>query len=725
MKRIFIPFALLVFGLIGSSCSQQLDASSPSVVDGDFVFGSYATAKTVMLGAYNTYTGTGFLGSIDINHNDVERANLGFVAEQFGAGQLYGGKDSYTVEKFNINAGHVKGQWDKFYKVINLCNQVIDHIEGFEDFEEIKSTAPNDWSDLLGQAYCLRATMYYDMARGFGDFIYIDKAYQIKTELTNRDYVIEKEMEHVIAAEPLMYYRGQHNHFSDQMTKNYADGLIARMCFMEAGYQTRRTDLGADFYTDGKGNPLTFEVWGTDEARKAQYARRTDWEKFYKESIKWLEKEVNGETPGTILTTEDPRSDKEGRTYGNPFQWYFEQINDLVMAKETIYEQTYAEYTGGSRVAYDLGRACNGGGTGYPPKANAGASVYPVTFYSLFDPQDMRRDVTMTVTASNGKGQEIMNNYSLSNKNTGAVQMNKYDVNRQENPSAVNTQAGMNRVIMRKADLILMLAEAYARTGNNGLAEAELKKVHNRAFPDDIEDAKYAELLASVNGDLVEAILKERMLEFCDEGLRRWDLVRSGQFPKVAVEFRARLVREIEEMKANGYVQYDNGNQYPQYIWTKQVNGKEVLGYRLTMQTPKDIDPDSELGALLIPGWRGQHDDWGKVAAEDGYDLSKLSLDMSNLAIRGLFRYIDPNGAEAKELEANGYTKYEWGVALYTVNGTYDPDREFLWGSAFMCGYSDADYAAKKAPIYLNPYDAAVCSTTGLKNGYGFPSTAN
>jgi hypothetical protein len=141
------------------------------------------------------------------------------------------------------------------------------------------------------------------------------------------------------------------------------------------------------------------------------------------------------------------------------------------------------------------------------------------------------------------------------------------------------------------------------------------------------------------------------------------------------------------------------------------------------MQTPPGTDPDSELGALLIPGWRGQHDDWVKVATEDGYDLKKLSPDMSNLAIRGLFRYIDPESDEAKALEADGYTKTEWGVAMYTVNGKYDPDREYLWSASFMCGYTDADYAAKKAPIYLNPYEASVCATTGLKNGYGFKST--
>ena len=42
-----------------------------------------------------------------------------------------------------------------------------------------------------------------------------------------------------------------------------------------------------------------------------------------------------------------------------------------------------------------------------------------------------------------------------------------------------------------------------------------------------------------------------------------------------------------------------------------------------------------------------------------------------------------------------------------------------------MIGYSDADFAAKKAPIYLIPMNQTTCTTTGLQNGYGFRSSMN
>ncbi len=94
----------------------------------------------------------------------------------------------------------------------------------------------------------------------------------------------------------------------------------------------------------------------------------------------------------------------------------------------------------------------------------------------------------------------------------------------------------------------------------------------------------------------------------------------------------------------------------------------------------------------------------------------------TNLAIKGLFRYIDPASAEAAALEAEGYKKTPWAVGMYIPAGKTAPDQnqEAEWSTKFMGGYTDADYAAKKAPIYLIPMETTVVSTTGIKNGYGF-----
>ena len=716
------------------SCQEYLSANSPSTVDADFVFSSFETGKTVMLGAYNTVTNS-FTSGLPTNFDDIgsdtDRCSVGMVAALCGAAQLYGGQPSYVVESYNINDGNVPGgNWNTFYSCISKCNQIIANIKEMPEYDNIIATAPNDWSDLLGQAYCLRATMYFELVKHFGDCIYYseDELGQDIKELSSRDAIIEKELKAVEQAEKWMYSMNENNHLPDQMTRNYADGLIGRLCFMLAGYQTRRTDLGDDFYVDADGKAISYEVWGTDAARNAAYGRRSDWKKFYAEAIPYLEKAVN-QSAGASLTTVDPRSDKEGRVYDNPFQYYFNQVNNQIMPDESIYEFSIKAEGGGSRIAYNFGRGSNGGGNAYPPKSNAQTCSYPAVFYGMFDPQDMRRDVSVNVTGSSGNGVELLYTYGLSNKVTLGIGINKYDLNRQPNPDARQLYSGINYVYMRQADVILMLAEAYAVNGDNAKATTELRKIHDRAFADDIQDAKFAELLASVGGDLFDAVIEERKLEFVGETIRRWDLVRTGKLPQVAYEYRKQLVDQMAEMKSKGYVQFDNGNQFPAWIWTKTMNAKDVLGYRLTMQTPAGLKEGTDEYGLLVPGWRGQHDDWVSVAVEDGKAASSIVQDKTNVAIQGLFRYIDPASDEAKALEARGYTKTAWGYESYNTmdpkTKEYNPDavKEGRWTSEFMCGYTDADYAAKKAPIYLIPMNETTCTTTGLKNGYGFRST--
>lgn len=75
--------------------------------------------------------------------------------------------------------------------------------------------------------------------------------------------------------------------------------------------------------------------------------------------------------------------------------------------------------------------------------------------------------------------------------------------------------------------------------------------------------------------------------------MRRFDIIRTGILPEVAVENRKVMTAIITGIRNNGYYTFDNGNQLPAYIWTKMVDAKKEYGYRLTTQTPagKENDP--------------------------------------------------------------------------------------------------------------------------------------
>jgi len=78
---------------------------------------------------------------------------------------------------------------------------------------------------------------------------------------------------------------------------------------------------------------------------------------------------------------------------------------------------------------------------------------------------------------------------------------------------------GSNYRIIRYADVLLMAAEAYNKSGNDGAAQTELKKITDRAGV-----AAHTE----TGSALFDKIVMERAKELCFEGTRYWDLVRWG-----------------------------------------------------------------------------------------------------------------------------------------------------------------------------------------------------
>lgn len=158
----------------------------------------------------------------------------------------------------------------------------------------------------------------------------------------------------------------------------------------------------------------------------------------------------------------------------------------------------------------------------------------------------------------------------------------------------------------------------------------------------------------------------------------------------------------IEGLKTNGYYTFDNGETISDYVWTKLVDGKSLIGHRLISAAPAGADDGSDAYAIQHPGWRGQNNDWESYGLNYGTSTPK-----TNLAIRGLYKHIDPNGAEAKQLEAEGYKKVNWGIDI--VNNA-DEYYKYL--------FYDYDYVS--APIYFWPFTPNTITNGGFTNGYGF-----
>ncbi|RYJ44348.1 RagB/SusD family nutrient uptake outer membrane protein [Flavobacterium beibuense] len=177
---------------------------------------------------------------------------------------------------------------------------------------------------------------------------------------------------------------------------------------------------------------------------------------------------------------------------------------------------------------------------------------------SIYEADDMRKDVTILDMVE--WNAETGATYGPGYKDTGYFNR-KYIPRKRSDEAAgdLNLTNPNNYRAIRYADVLLMAAEAYSRTGNSVKALEYVNEVRRRAFGDQNHD------LAGAGDALTSAILNERRLELLGEGHRFFDLVRTGQASGTIPGFTANKNEvfpiPIEE------IQFSNGlwEQNPNY----------------------------------------------------------------------------------------------------------------------------------------------------------------
>lgn len=721
MKNKFLYIALYAAGMLGAtSCSDYLETKSPSTVDADFVFSSTATAKAAlegakaaMHGAYSSHIfGDGLYYAADIAGSDIMRHPEGYAKQpgRHPAEAFYrNGTETGAYALTSYMKEGTDGTYGYLFSVIGKCNAITTAFEQKDNFEEMMSQSePTELSQLYGEAVAIRATCYRELIKYFGDVQFQSTFGVAAGGLVSRDSIYDVCIEQLKKVEPHMYVLGTcptyANNVKNYYSRTYVDGLIGRMALEAGGYQTRRNDIKR---VDGKGNPLTFEALGTDN-QNATYGRRSDWKNLYATAKEYFKKAIDN--AGTAVFHEtDPRSeDKNGRVYNNPYQYFFQQLHDAdaTYADESIYEEPFTQGSSGNDPRpYSLGRPSNGGSKiAYPCKNYGQGRFNPAFYYGDFDPKDLRRDVSCTVTGSTGKGTEALIPFTPGSKQSaGGISCNKFDENRQPTVwTQAQRRSGINAPYMRLSEMYLGYAEACAATGDNAEAKTYLTKVRNRAFR--TADEANVEGFINKEGSLLKAIIDERGFEFAGEGDRRFTLIRTGLLPEKIKEIKDLTRKMLDGLKTNGSYTFENGNTISAYIYTKSVdaagmkdaNGNTMYGYRLTTQCPEGKENDP----VLYPSWRGQKDNWDELGLDYGTKTPK-----TNLAIKGLFAPVSDQ--EAEELTKDGYKKVDWGKTLV------DNDDEY-----YKYLFYDYDYVS--APIYLWPFTPNIIATGGFVNGYGF-----
>lgn len=718
-KYINIAFAsALIFGATG--CSDYLDTNSPSVSDREFVFKSEESARGALNYGYELFRANRNIHSVGIFWSPIWGSDLEGLQDAYGegdTGQLE--KSFYPTGTSAIDINRLQGYevFGDLYKTIGVCNSLIDSFESLDNFGEIMSGEPNSLSDIYGQAVALRATCYLELCRYYGDIPLVEHAGQGAEGLNSRYQIYDWCTDKLIEVAPHMYRVGENGVRADVMNRNYAEALIGRIALYNAGYSTRRTDMDANFYTDGEGNVLSFDNWGNEDGQnKAIYGRRADWKSVIEKALPYIENCATN--PGSIqFHTTDPRgTDAAGRENRSPYQYVFAQMhkdNSIDLADESVYEVPFMYNGGADRPGY-IGRVSTGGNYGAPCVGCGQNRIQPWVYYGLFDINDERRDASCCVTGTDGNGKEFLLSLNQANWGKVGITSNKWDWNRMKKPdTATYGNSAINVSYMRMSDVYLMLAEMYALLGRDGDAKPYLARVHNRNYPGGVDTnldswiaACASEFTSTEHSTMYKAVIKERALEFVGEGVRRFDLIRTGFLPEAAVTCRSLMTRVLNDIESKGYAEFDNGNQLPAYVWVKEVDLKAEKGYRLTSSTPAGSENDP----VLYPGWRGVHDDWDGVLSSYGYKT--FGHTTTNIAIKGLFKYIQPESDEAKALEADGYVQTPWGIDMLKDKNSH--------ALKLLSGITDEDFAARKSPVTVRPFTYQTLLNSGIDNGYGF-----
>lgn len=690
MKNKILSIVFYMAGALAlTACSDYLDTKSYSEANADFVFSNMTTARAAMDGAYNEWHGAvtsqifgdGLFYAFDIAGSDIMRHPEKYNAQparHIPEAFYVNGTEAATYDPVTYGKEAPSSPYSVLFSVIGKCNAITSAIESTEGFEAMMhQTAPSDMSQLYGEAVALRATAYRELIKYYGDVPFQTRMGEAATGLSCRDSIYDVLIEQLKKVEPIM--RPVEIKKKNYLSQTYVDGLIGRMALEAGGYQTRRGDLK---YVDGVGNVLTFETRGS-ETNGASYGRRSDWQQLYT-----IAKEY-------FLLALDHKGDAQ---LSDDYSTFFDQLHgdDASFADESIYEEPFQQGSSGNDPRpYSLGRPSTGAGTNdYPCKNYGQGRINPAFYYGIFDPKDLRRDLSCAVTGGNKGFEKLLPFAPGSQANGGGIACNKFDENRQTKVWTRNQRrSGINAPYMRISEIYLGLAEAAAALGDGKTAKQNLKLIRDRAFGG--ENKGNVDAFIAAEGSLLKAVIDERGFEFAGEGDRRWTLIRTGLLHEKIREIKDLTKEMLDGLKANGYYTFANGNTISDSVYTKMVDAKALYGFRLVRQTPSAMENDP----VLYPGWRGVNDDWS------AYGLDYKGKNETNLAIKGLFTKL--TAAEVAVLKADGYNGVAWGSALLE---NYDEYYTYL--------FYKFDY--NKAPIYLFPFTPNTMITGGFTNGYGF-----
>ncbi|MBE9603117.1 RagB/SusD family nutrient uptake outer membrane protein [Pedobacter sp. MC2016-24] len=492
MKKII--YALIAFtGLVFvGGCKKTLDAPSKSALEPSVIFSTPSLAKGAIAGILqsfgetNSYRGR-FLVYYGLN-NDAEVYNTLKSVDD----------DKAKLSNYNANVSNgqmntADNAWAKFYEGIERASMAI---VGLKTYGNVESNP--ELAQMLGEALTLRAVIYNDLIKGWGDvparFEPVNSATTYLAR-SSRDVIYKQLIADLDEAATYLPWPNETTVTSsvEHVNKAFAKGLRARLALAAGGY-AQRLDGNVSLSTD------------PDLSREKMYA---------------------------IAKKECLEIIASGKLRLLGFEDVFRKLNEEAGAAglESMWEIPFSE--GRGRVIFDLGvkhtttdkyTGQNKGGTNGPN---------PIMWYE-YDRDDVRRAVSV-VPYEWTNGVQVPNTL-------GRWYFGKYRYEWMKRKVTSTNDDGLNWMYMRYADVVLMAAEAVNELDGPATAAPYLKMIRDRAFPNNA--AKVAAFMTQATASkpaFFNAIVDERALEFTGEMLRKGDLIRWNLLSTKLTEAKVKL----------------------------------------------------------------------------------------------------------------------------------------------------------------------------------------
>ncbi len=493
MKKIIYILSAVMATAMAVSCEKFLDAESSSTFDAATVYSNYSLTENTIFsiaqsfGETNNYRGR-YLPWIGLN-SDIEWYNTYKPTD-----------DKYRIAAYdqepnNSQLNLSNGPFAKMYEAIERANLCIEGIREYGNPAE-----KSDMAYLLGETLTLRAMIYYDLVKAWGD---VPARFSSTTSSTiyqakeSRDVIFKQLLADLDEAIPYLPYPGENATTSrtDRVNKLFAEGLYARIALMASGYAMRPDDGMV-----GTGDLGTNRLSSDSELQKSV---------LYPKALEYLR---DGIASGSA-SLEDFET-----------LWKNQSNRDNLIAGPG-YESLYVIPFSDGRGRWNYTFAVRSEGSSYAGGSTVtrGGDAGPVpTMWFNYDPNDVRRDVTCVNWRWNSDDEQEL--VGIQRWYFGKYRWDWLT----DNPYTGGNDDGIKPVVLRYADVLLMAAEITNELGNLSEAKEYLEEVRMRAFPGH-EDEVEAYLGAITSKDeMFDAIVDERAFEFCGEMTRKFDLIRWG-----------------------------------------------------------------------------------------------------------------------------------------------------------------------------------------------------